>query len=245
MMEERKKRCLLVLLVVSNLFLLAIIYFIGGVKTNFFKRVGQRVGLVEMAPTDRSDYWCIRGWTNTLKKMNVQYDVVFFGNSITGGSNFHEYFPGVTICNLGYPGDNLDGMMLRIDQIKALNPRKVFVMAGINGLKYQTDKVFGEKYEKLISTICDSVPSAKIYVQSILPVDNDIAQNFVCNNDKIIRSNAIIKEIAVKYKCIYIDLHSLYTKDGKMNPELTRDGVHLFPASYDRWAALIESFVLE
>ena len=242
---KRKKNLLLSTLVTTNVCLLAAIIFIGGIKTDFFKRVGERVGLIEMSPKDRSDYWCINGWTNTLEKLNIQCDIVFFGNSITRGSNLHECFPNVSICNLGYPGDNLDGMLLRVNQIKAVNPKKIFVMAGINGLKYQTDDVFAKKYETLIMNIRASIPSARIYIQSILPVDNNMSMGFVCNNEKILKSNEIIKSIACKHQCTYVDLHHLYVKENKMNTDLTRDGVHLLPESYDRWASVIEPYILE
>lgn len=141
MKDSKNRRGLIVTLVLSlvaNVVLLAGIYFIGGVKTSFFRRIGTRMGICEMNPKDRGDYYCISGWTNTLNKLNYDADVVFFGNSITRGGDFQDYFTDVKTCNLGYPGDNMDGMMLRMGQIKAVNPEKVFVMAGINGLQSQT-----------------------------------------------------------------------------------------------------------
>ena len=131
------------------LFLSSLIYF----KTSLVQRIGATIGLIERKPQDRPDYWCIIGWTNTLEKINIDFDIVFFGNSITRGSSFHEYFSNKKICNLGYPGDNLDGMLLRVNQIKAVNPTKVFIMAGINGLQYQSLSIFDEKYERLVKLI--------------------------------------------------------------------------------------------
>lgn len=160
----------LVLSLVANVLLLGSIYFIGGVKTNFFRRIGTRMGVCETKPQDRGDYWCIQGWTNTLRKLGYDADVVFFGNSITRGGNFQDYFPNVKTCNLGYSGDNMDGMMLRMEQIKAVSPEKVFVMAGINGLQMQTDDVFEKKYQQMVDSIKKTVPEAEVYLQSILPV---------------------------------------------------------------------------
>ena len=86
----------LVLSLVANVMLLVGVYYIGGVKTNFFKRLGNRMGWVQVNsdaveissnPEDRGDYWCIQGWTNTLNKLGYDADVVFFGNSITRGGN--------------------------------------------------------------------------------------------------------------------------------------------------------------
>lgn len=223
----------------TNLLLGGIIYF----KTNLVQRIGVRIGIFEAKPMDNPNYWCIQGWTNTLEKMNVDFDVVFFGNSITRSSSFHEYFTNTSICNLGFPGDNLDGMMLRVPQIKAVNPKKIFIMAGINGLNLQTIEVFEEKYERLVKAIKDSNPYSTLHLQSILPVNNSIASKYVCSNDKIVNANEVIKKIAHNNNCIYIDVYQLYVKDGEMNASLSRDGIHLLPKSYDAWANLLKPYI--
>ena len=211
-------------------------------KTHFFPKIGNRLGLCELSPRNRGDYWCIRGWTNTLNKLSYDADVVFFGNSITCGGNFQDYFPDIKICNLGYPGDNMDGMMFRIGQVKAVTPEKVFVMAGINGLKYQTEEVFERKYQCMVDSIIKVVPQAEIYLQSILPVNHSMRRGGT-SSEKIIKSNETIARIANRSNCIYVDLWSLYEKDGEMPKELTRDGVHLFPEAYDRWAEEIKKYI--
>lgn len=232
----------LVLSLVANVVLLAGIYFIGGVKTNFFKRVGTRMGIREMDPKDRPDYWCIRGWMNTLNKLDYDADVVFFGNSITCGGNFQDYFLNVKTCNLGYPGDNMDGMMLRVGQIRAVNPEKVFVMAGINGLHVQTERVFESKYQRMIDSVKSAVPDAEIYLQSILPVNHEMTKG-VASAEKIKNANDIIKRIAQCSDCVYVDLWSLFEKNDEMPKELTRDGVHLKPEAYERWMEEIRQYM--
>ena len=231
----------LVLSLVTNVVLLAGIYVIGQ-KSHFFRRMEIKLGLKEQVPQDRDDYWCIQGWTNTLKKLNYDADVVFVGNSITCGGNFQDYFPNVKTCNLGYPGDNMDGVMLRVGQIRAVTPEKVFVMTGINGLQYQTESVFEEKYQRMVDSIKSAVPDAEIYLQSILPVNYDKTTAYA-GKDEIKNANEIIKGIAQRSNCVYVDLWSLYEKDREMPKELTRDGVHLFPEAYDRWMEEIRKYI--
>lgn len=231
----------LVLSLVANVILLVGIYVIGQ-KSHFFRKMEIRLGWKEQLPKDRGDYWCILGWTNTLKKLNFDADVVFFGNSITCGSNFQDYFSNIRICNLGYSGDNMDGMMLRIGQIKAVTPEKVFVMAGINGLQNQTEEVFENKYQRMVDSIKSSVPEAVVYLQSILPVNHSMKKG-VASAAKIRKANEIIAKIAARSNCVYVNLWSLYEKDGEMPKELTRDGVHLFPEAYDRWADEIKKYI--
>ena len=239
------KNCLLWISLIGNVLLLAIVLFIGCVKTNYINSKLERIGLIKLDPTKRGDYWSIRGWTNTIKKLHLDADVVFFGNSITCGSSFEKYFPNVSICNLGYPGDNTDGMLLRVDQIKAVNPEKVFVMAGINGLHIQTEKVFTEKYATMVDSIKQAVPNAKIYLQSILPVNPSMKAGKEFNKEKIAKCNDIVRKIAEQKSCIYVDLYSLYAVDGIMPKELTKDGVHLYPKAYDRWANKIKKYIEE
>lgn len=55
-------------------------------------------------------------------------------------SDFQSYFPNKKIIELGYPGDNIKGMQMRVAQIVAVHPKKVFIMAGTNSLSYK--KIF-------------------------------------------------------------------------------------------------------
>ena len=75
-------------------------------------------------------------------------------------------------------------MLLRTNQIKAVNPEKVFVMAGINGLLIQTEQKFTEKYATLVDSIKLAVPTAKIYLQSILPVNPSMKSGIVFKKEK-------------------------------------------------------------
>ena len=248
MKDSKNRRGLIVTLVLSlvaNAVLLAVSVYVIGTKTKFFQRMEVRLGQKEQKEQDsqaRGDYWCIQGWTNTLKKLNFDADIVFFGNSITCGGNFQDYFTDVKICNLGYPGDNMDGMMLRIGQIKAVNPEKVFVMAGINGLQSQTDNVFETKYQRMVDSIKSIVSEAEIYLQSILPVNHDMKSG-LASKDKIQKANEIVAKIAQRSNCVYVDLWVLYEKEGEMPQELTRDGVHLKPEAYERWMEEIRKYI--
>ena len=239
------KKVVLGVSLIGNVLLFAITIFIGCVKTNYINSKLERLGIMKIDPVKRGDYWSIQGWTNTLEKLHLDMDVVFFGNSITRGSCFEKYFPNVKICNLGYPGDNTDGMLLRTNQIKVVNPEKVFVMAGINGLHIQAEKVFTEKYATMVDSIKQAVPTAKIYLQSILPVNPSMKAGKGFNKEKIARCNELVRKIAEEKGCVYIDLYKLYAVDGIMPKELTRDGVHLYPEAYDRWAEEIRKYVEE
>ena len=241
--NSKQSRWLIALSLLLNVFLIASIIFIGYIKTDFIKRQFVKLGISKIESTKRTDYWCIRGWTNTLDKLNLNVDVVFFGNSITAGSSFHDFFTDKSICNLGYPGDNLTGMMARVQQIQIVKPEKVFVMGGINGLKQMPLNIFETQYRELIVAIKDTVPTAEIYLQSILPVSN--AHSRAASNKKISDCNLIIRDIAKSLGCKYIDLYSLYTKNDEINPDYSRDGVHIKEEHYDKWIEAIRPFIYD
>lgn len=178
-----------------------------------------------------------RSWENCLRQMNTHFDVVFYGNSITRNGNFASYFPKVSVCNLGHGGDDLGGMKRRIGMATCLSPKVVFLMAGIND---QADKtpldIFEQKYRDLITTFRDSLPDTELYIQSILPVNSKVYESFG-TNEHIDSCNQIIKKIAEDASLEYIDLYSLYIKDGELPLSDTKDldGLHLAPEKYDIW----------
>ena len=218
----------------GNLILLALVIYFGCQK---------KAPKPSDDPTQRGDYYCIRGWTNTLEKLHLDVDVVFFGASMIRGSSFEEYFPDVSICNLGYAGDQTKYMYLRTGQIKAVNPEKVFVQAGFNGHINQTDQEFSDNYAMMVDSIRFAVPDAEIYLQSLLPVNPSMKSGKVTNNEKISNCNRLIRNIAEQKELTYIDLYSLYEVDGVMPEDLSPDGVHLYPEAYSIWAEAIRKYI--
>lgn len=194
---------------------------------------------------NRKAFDCQRGWTNSLESLHDTVDIVFLGNSITHGGAFDEAFADKHICNLGYPSDNLKGMSGRVDQIKALHPQKIFVMGGFNGLTTIDLQVFSSEYEELVKNIGSEMPDARIYLQSILPVNGSIKNYKLPTAEKINDANQIIKNISKKYNCVYIDLYSLYQKDDILPTLYTDDGVHLKEDAYSIWYNAINNFIYE
>lgn len=209
-----------------------------------FKDALVRRGLVERNAVESSDYWAVQGWTNTLKKMNIDCDVVFLGNSITNGSDFQSYFHDVKIVNLGYSGDIIPSMIDRVEMVKAVNPEKIFIMAGTNDLAHVSIEKYVERYTALIIKLKKELPDARLYLQSVLPVNHSMRRDYASNN-KIEEANVEVAKLAHQYGCAYINLYDLYEEDGEMNKELTRDGVHLKPEAYSIWADAIRERVYE
>lgn len=222
-----------------NIILVCVLCLIIHRHTSYWQRLGHRLGVCEYV-RPRYDTDCILSWTNTLEQLNLHVDVVFFGNSITAGGHFQERFPNKSICNLGYIGENTDGMLRRVHQITILHPKQIFVMAGINELKGQSMQLFEERYIRLLDSICATNPQAEIIVESILPISSS---STFCDNNKIIQANIVIQKYAKRRSLIYMDLHSKYVIDGSLPDVLTYDGLHLKEDAYIVWYDMLQEFI--
>ena len=198
-----------------------------------------------IAANERKDYWALMGWQNTMEKLGFDADVCFFGNSITYYSQFQKSFSDLKIVNLGYPGDGLEGMLVRYKTISFVNAEKIFIMAGINDLNSQVSiDDLGKKYESLIDSVIVTNPESQIYIESILPVNHNKASVSLTSNEQIQKANLMIRRIAEERNLIFIDLYKLYADDHNELPsEYTEDGVHLTPSAYKRWEEGIKEYL--
>ncbi len=212
----------------------AFLFFRG----NYDTKLLVKLGLKDPVPVRN---YALIAWENCLDKLDYDADVVFLGDSIIRGSDFAPCFPEQKVVNMGLAGDTLAGMTNRISLVQTVSPEKIFVMGGINSL---TEKQFAqnvEQYTQLVTGLQETMPDAEIYIQSVLPVLGK--HETVCSNETIIAFNEQLQLLAQQKGCVYIDLFSVYQKDGKMNPVFSEDGIHLKPESYSLWAEAIDGYV--
>lgn len=177
---------------------------------------------------------CLQAWANSLRQLNAKADIVFFGDSLIYYGEFSSIFPDKTVCNLGLRGDTIKGMIDRVELVIMLNPKKIYLMAGINDVANNSEEQFRVRYDELVQRLKKYLPSSEIAVFSILPV-NDSAFSIGCNNIQICKCNSQIKRIAIEYGVYYIDLFSVYEENGMMPNTLTIDGIHLSNDGYYKW----------
>ena len=198
-----------------------------------------KLGLKE--PVSQGD-WAVGGWNNTLMKMDYDADIVFLGDSITAASDFRAYFPNRKIVNLGYHGDTLVGMIDRVPGVAAVSPEKVFVMGGINGLTDLNADICLNTYSQLLDELAEALPESQIYVQSTLPIAA-VRERYGCSNRTIADFNQALDTMAQQRGMTFVDLHSLYSKGGEMDPEYSYDGLHLLSQAYALWADAITPYI--
>lgn len=177
-------------------------------------------------------------------KLDCKDKVVFLGDSIIEMFNVSEFFPDIKIANRGISSDYSDSVVDRLDSILIDQPPKIFIMMGINDLyKFKNSNKILENYDIALKKITEQSPNTKIYVQSILPINNDLF-TIEISNSKIKILNKDIKELSFKYNAIFIDLYPLFEKNGQLNKEYTYDGVHLKGDAYLIWVNEIKKYII-
>ena len=164
---------------------------------------------------------------------------VFLGNSITERGMWSELLPGKLVMNRGIGGDNTFGVLARIKPIIESKPKKIFLLIGINdlGRGIPVDTI-SKNIEKIVVSFQAESSKTKLYLQSVLPMNDEILKtaNLKNKGHLIIELNEKIKAIAVKRKLTYINLHEVFN-NGKdqLKSELTADGIHIKPEAYVLW----------
>ncbi len=175
-------------------------------------------------------------------------EIVFLGDSLIDINDWENDFPDKNIVNQGINGDTTYGVLNRVDNLVRLKPEKVFIMIGINDIAkgLDTEKLL-ENYKDILSEIKSGSPDTEIYVQSILPINQKIAEQYypLKDGNKIISNiNDKIKKIAADQNVIYLDLYpNFLNSDGDLDSSFTLDGLHLNEKGYQLWVEEISNLV--
>jgi lysophospholipase L1-like esterase len=173
-------------------------------------------------------------------------DIVFLGNSITEqGGDWSAKFGRSDIKNRGIGGDVTDGVLARLNEICYAKPKAVFLMIGINDINNWYNKwgipspeYVGNNIPKIANEIHRKSPKTKIYIQTVLPSDLEPVK------DAILTVNSMIKSYEAKGNYQVIDLYSSFVgTNGLIQPELTKDGIHLTAKGYRLWVELLEETI--
>lgn len=191
----------------------------------------------------RTEYWHQR--VSLFDELEVTPDdIVFFGNSITDGGEFHELLMRNDVKNRGISGDNVSGLLERVDQITKGHPKKIFILIGINDLSQNlTVRKITSQYDELIKKIKKDSPESEIYIQSVFPINNDFQRyKSLIGKEKLIpQLNSRLKELSEQNNCVFIDLWPALAdeKTGKLKAGYTPDGLHLNGPAYKAWAEIL------
>jgi lysophospholipase L1-like esterase len=166
-------------------------------------------------------------------------EVVWMGDSITDGGEWSELFPSLRTLNRGISSDNTFGMLYRIKEVTRRKPSKLFLLIGVNDIARNIPtNVILRNYQQLIDSIQLQSPQTKIFIQTILPTNNDYTQ-FRNHQNKTAAIDAVnngLKTLCQQRQLQLVDLHATFSDaNGKLDSRFTNDGLHLTGAGYQHW----------
>lgn len=165
--------------------------------------------------------------------------VVFLGDSITQGGLWDEWFPDVAVLNRGIGGERTADVLRRLDT--AINePTAVFLLIGTNDVMALTplDEI-ARNVAAILVGIEQRAPGTPVFVQSVMP-------RGAAYRDEVHALNRRYAELVAHRPdhVRYVDLWpALATADDVLNPEFTRDRLHLNGLGYRAWVGILEPLV--
>ncbi len=174
--------------------------------------------------------------------------VVFVGDSITEGWGnsesyaraFAQYHP----LNLGIGGDQTQHVLWRIDQgaLDGVHPAMVVVMIGVNNLGdgFSPDETF-RGVRRVVESIEERLPSARILLLSILPAGRDPQDP---QRARIAVTNEKLQTLERAGHVHVVDLGKLFLEpDGHIDSKIMGDYLHPTSVGYERLSAAVAPLI--
>lgn len=166
-------------------------------------------------------------------------DIIMLGNSLTDGAEWNELFDNCHVKNRGIVGDIIPGFFERLEPILKGQPRKIFIMGGVNDISHgvSADSIVSAMTQ-VVTTIQARCPKTEIYVQSMLPFNNDVRlwKLLKGREQVVVDGNKGLESMCKRLGVTFINLYPLFVgENGKMKPEYTNDGLHLMGGAYLIW----------
>ena len=173
-------------------------------------------------------------------------DILMLGDSLTeGGGDWGKRLGKENVVNRGIVGDEVMGVYDRLHQILPGKPKKLFLLIGTNDVSHDlsTDSIVG-LIDKTITRIQKESPETKLYLQSLLPINESFGRYKRMTNKtyQIPEINARLEILAKQKKIEFINLFPLFVEKGTnvLRKELTSDGLHLKEEGYQIWVDAIK-----
>jgi len=189
------------------------------------------------------------------EKFNLEKNenIVLFGDSITQFYPVNDIYDNYQIIGSGVSGytttDLLDRMVKMLYQY---NPTKVFLLIGTNDIMLDTSEEKLEDTVDNIKKISEDIkkyrPNAKLYIESIYPVNKSLNKEMVNQrtNEAIKSMNKKIDEYCKKEKISYINIYDELTdEDGNFDKKYTNDGLHPNDLGYAKITKLLLPYIYE
>lgn len=179
-------------------------------------------------------------------------DAVFIGDSRTDGLHLfsgvsakavflestgltvYEVMEGKEVIRLGREKVSV------LDALAQNTCGKVYISLGVNELGYYDPDDFARVYGTLIDAVRECQPNARLYIQSIIPVNtakckaNDVP--YYVTNEGIASYNEALAALCAEKEVWRVDVDRAFADDtGEVPADLSADGVHFKKEGYALW----------
>ncbi len=173
-------------------------------------------------------------------------DIVMLGNSLTDGAEWNELLGNRHVKNRGIVGDIVQGYIDRLEPILKGQPKKIFILGGVNDISHDVSgDSIARAMERLIVLIKTRSPRTKIYLQSMLPFNNEVREWKLLRGREhvVVEGNRALEQVARRQGVTWIDLYPLFVDgQGRLRAEYTNDGLHLMGKAYLVWRDAIKPY---
>ena len=220
----------------------------------FFRGISYFIGVFSFFLFLFSSFLFLRNYLLEKEPVPIEKDVVkekviddnylFVGDSHTDDMDFPTFdfsYPCVRVSSSKMKTSDILKDMRR--KIYNYNPSAVILELGQEDLlQEETDKTILSNIEEIIKEIQINRPNAKIYVESLYPVNLDFEDQDIDEEipSRIVQLNKKLKERAENLDVTYLDLFSLLAQDNQLKKEYTDDGISLNEKGYEAIYAFLK-----
>lgn len=188
--------------------------------------------------------------TDIPSSYNAEYfaDDYFIGDSIYTGLTLYGYFSKSKVfAQIGLNPETARykdvGGYTAVSKAKELQPKRIFVMLGTNGLSYMSASYMAGNMKALVEELKEECPESEIYVVSIPPVTkyHDSLGNETM--EKVNAYNSLLREKVSETEAEYLDLCSeLLNSEGYFSAKYAEaDGLHFLGSAYVKMLSFFET----
>lgn len=181
----------------------------------------------------------------TVQSDSYLDDAIFIGDSLTTGLSLYGLLPEEQV--LADTGINPQTILSRecisqdgtdktvLDAAASLDPGKIYIMLGANGVAFLNFDDIISWYSELIEGLKAEHPDSEIYVQSVLPVTRE-KEDDTLNNQRITELNGLLQEMATEENVYYLSVNeAIADEEGFLPTDLSADGMHFGTTVYEEW----------
>ena len=123
---------------------------------------------------------------------------------------------------------------------------KVYFSLGINELGYFDDEGFYHGYLQAVDAIREAQPSAVIYIQGLIPINEAQVSRPYFTNERVRTYNDIMRRVAEEKQVVFLDLYSAFAdENGELPADASKDGVHLYSQWCKDWLTYLQTHTVD